>query len=405
LSEKEREIEEMLKQGKTEAAAENQKKADKGIEDLKKELEKLAQSEELEKEIKEALQNLSLQAGNLIKEASPAEKEINLNQMAAELEKLYESLTKGRFANLRKNLLENLKQMIETSKAEERLMDEKSSSMPRLQDEIIQATRTIAESLYTQEVKSLYVSPQIGKGLARAISKMEKAKELSGSKKSLGEAKRMARDAMEEMNLVALGLIQSLKKASQGSSSTGMDKFMQALSEISKGQISLNQSLFGIFPLPVGGLTPQQQAQLRRLAGAQKELREALEGLKGKAGGKHQDLIDNLAGQMQKTEEELYQYKFDRKLIERQKKILSRLLDAQKSIRREDYTKKRKSRPGEDIIKRSPDKLPQDLGRDELREIIQQALKQPYPKEYELYIREYFRALLEERLEEKNPRK
>ena len=101
---------------------------------------------------------------------------------------------------------------------------------------------------------------------------------------------------------------------------------------------------------------------------------------------------------MKQAEEDLYQYKIDRELIERQKKIISRLLDAQKSIRKEDYEKKRKSKPGEEfLVRENPDALPAELGKDQLRELIQKALRESYPKEYELYIREYFRKLLEDR--------
>jgi len=63
----------------------------------------------------------------------------------------------------------------------------------------------------------------------------------------------------------------------------------------------------------------------------------------------------------------------------------------------EDYAKRRKSKPGQEITERlRPAPLSEELGRDELREMLQQELRKPYPKEYEIYIREYFKALLEE---------
>jgi len=105
-----------------------------------------------------------------------------------------------------------------------------------------------------------------------------------------------------------------------------------------------------------------------------------------------------MINEMKDIEEELFQYKVSRELIERQKKVISKLLDSQRSIRKEDYAQKRESKPGQSISDRtSPAPLMQDMGKDELRELLQQELRKPYPREYEIYIREYFKALLGEK--------
>jgi hypothetical protein len=109
-------------------------------------------------------------------------------------------------------------------------------------------------------------------------------------------------------------------------------------------------------------------------------------------------MMDQIAHDMQETEDALYQHNLDRELIERQQKILTRLLDAQKSIRTEDYGKQRASTPGADLIMPDrPGPLSGDLGKDELRLMLQRALRDPLPEDYELYIREYFKRLIEER--------
>ena len=173
---------------------------------------------------------------------------------------------------------------------------------------------------------------------------------------------------------------------------------MQQMQNIADGQMMLSQSLMNMLPLPLQGLTQVQKQQLQRLGARQRELREALESLRGEAAaGKFQDMLGKVIDEMQDMEEALFQYKVDRELIERQKLVISRLLDSQRSIRREDYAKERKSKPGQNEFERlRPAPLTQELGKDELRELLQQELRKPYPKEYEIYIREYFKALLEE---------
>ncbi|MGQ9664762.1 MAG: hypothetical protein ACUVUH_05445 [bacterium] len=365
------------------------------IDSLAQEIEKLAQSEGMEQNISDDLKSTAQQTRSMAQnhELSADGLKKSLDKLAEDLQKLYEELTRGRSANLRRNLLETLNQLIELSKLEEELMKQEKID-PDIQSEIVNATKDVAESLYAQQVKSIYVGPEISRRLSRAIKEMNLA---AINHSNVG--KMNAREAMKQLNLASLAILQGLQKATEGGgSSTGMEQFLKNLSEITQNQMGIGQSLFNLFPLSVSGLTPEQMAQIQRLAGKQRALRQALESLKGSPeASRYEEMLNNLAEEMKETEEALYQYKLDRKLIERQQLIISRLLDAEKSIRQEDWTKERKSKPGEDIKRASPMPLPEELGRDELLEIIQRALKQPYPEEYELYIREYFRALLDKK--------
>lgn len=381
-----------------ELAAEKQQEIDQAMEELAKKMNELALSEGLEQEIKDALQQMAQQMQEM-KNASSGDKKSGLKNLAMGLQQLYKKLTQGRFVNLRENLLESLKQIIETSKAQEGLIKKIDDGLkvdPGMQQEIIQATETIAESLFQQQSKSFLVGPQIGKGLARATLRMQEAQRTSVQGKA---NKALATEAMKELNLVARDILFALKMMMEDGSSTGMNSFMQQLANITSGQMMLGQSLMNILPIPMQGLSQGQKAQLRRLAARQRELREALQSLKGEAAaGKYQDILDNMIGEMEEIEQELFQYKLDRELIERQRKVISKLLDSQRSIRREDFSQKRESKPGQDVLDRtSPAALSRELGTDELRRLLQEELRKPYPKEYEMYIREYFRALLGEK--------
>jgi hypothetical protein len=365
----------------------------KSIEDLVRDLQNLADDKSLEQEIRDMLEQLAQKnremAGQMPSQPSNLQK--NLEMTAADLQKLYEKLTSGRSAQLREKLLDIVNQLIDISKAEEDLTQEKAFDIKQ-QNEIINATKAVAESLYAQELKSLHVTPEIGKKIASAVTHMEKAKDVKTFKYNTNEA-------MKQINLSCLEILKKLEQAAQGTSSSGMDNFLQQLSGISQGQLSLMQSMNGFFPIPAQGLTSSQKAQISRLADKQKALRQSLEALRSEAGaGQPVSMLDKIIDEMKQTEDELYKYKLDRELIERQQKIISRLLDAQKSIRKEDYEKKRKSKTGQEfLVRENPDVLPREPDKDKLQDLIQQALRESYPKEYELYIREYFKKLLEER--------
>jgi len=102
--------------------------------------------------------------------------------------------------------------------------------------------------------------------------------------------------------------------------------------------------------------------------------------------------------------EDLQNVNVDNRTLHRQERILSRMLDAQKSLHQRNYTQRRESQTGEDIVRKSPEALPEDLG--EQKNVIQQALiralNQPYPREYETLIRAYFKSL-GENLENQTP--
>jgi hypothetical protein len=68
-----------------------------------------------------------------------------------------------------------------------------------------------------------------------------------------------------------------------------------------------------------------------------------------------------VAEDMKKVEQDLRSGRLEADTIERQQKILSRLLDAPRSLEKRDYSRKRTSRPGVDVVRSSPEALSGDL--------------------------------------------
>jgi len=147
----------------------------------------------------------------------------------------------------------------------------------------------------------------------------------------------------------------------------------------------------------LGMYTMEQQAGLARLAAEQQALKENLERLNQESGNRSQILgsLDDIAKDMQKVVEDLERMKVDQRTIDRQKQILSRLLDSEKSLVKRDYSEKRKAETGEDITRKSPVRLPANIGAldQKEKERAQRLSSETYPKEYEEAIKEYFKAL------------
>ena len=141
---------------------------------------------------------------------------------------------------------------------------------------------------------------------------------------------------------------------------------------------------------------------LYQLAAEQEAVRKSLSELEGEFGNRSEILghLGEMGKEMKKVVEDFEALRIDQTTIDRQKKILSRLLDAEKSLRERDYSRQRQAEAGEDVVRRSPEQLSPEAvrkegtGKDDLTRFMQEA----YPKEYEQMIKDYFKALSEERM-------
>jgi hypothetical protein len=88
--------------------------------------------------------------------------------------------------------------------------------------------------------------------------------------------------------------------------------------------------------------------------------------------------------------------------VQKQERILSRLLESTRSMRERDYEKKRTASAGRNTQRSSPADL--DLttkeGKDRLRNEMRKVLEGAYSKDYEELIRKYYERLEKENADE-----
>ena len=83
---------------------------------------------------------------------------------------------------------------------------------------------------------------------------------------------------------------------------------------------------------------------------------------------------------------------------QKQEHILSKLLDAQRSINERDYKNERESKAGQDVARQSPAQLnlSSDKGKNKIKDELNKAAQEGYTKDYEELIRKYYDALQKE---------
>jgi hypothetical protein len=263
----------------------------------------------------------------------------------------------------------------------------------------------MAERLLNASQKTFFMPPSAGAALGSALQKMESAADLLNSGNS-NRAAATARDAMGALNNAAMMVQRALGQLAASESGTGFEEMMEQMSQLAQQQGDLNGQTQNLFGQPQPGQNGQPSWQ--KLAAQQRAIQEALNALRNEMARQQREALGDLgqiAGDMKKTAEELSKRHPTPETLQRQQQILSRLLDAQQSMRERGKSKKRQARAGENVAYKGPGSLPGDLGEADnpLRRHLRDALKEGYSAEYQALIRQYFEALIKGAQQETKP--
>jgi len=106
--------------------------------------------------------------------------------------------------------------------------------------------------------------------------------------------------------------------------------------------------------------------------------------------------LDDIADEMEDIEEALASGDVGEDVAERQLRVLSRMLEASRSLQRRDFSEQRKAATASGQPVYMPPSLTTDMldDRVELEDRLRKFLGSGYPEQYEEQIKAYFRALL-----------
>jgi hypothetical protein len=292
--------------------------------------------------------------------------------------------------------------MLELSKDEEVLKQQSQNAPPNspqlrqnAQDQLeaSQDLNNVIKGMSELSQKSFAVTPEMGKAIGEALARMNNAVR-SLEVRNGAQASQEQGQAMAALNLAAIQVQNALQSMMQGGGG-GAGSLMQQLQRMAGQQMAINMQT-----QQMGGMSQQQAAEAARLAQEQGTVRKSLEELNREAqqSGEHEKLLGDLqkiADEMNEVVRNLEQNNVNPETIKKQERILSRLLDASKSMHERDYEKKRKAETGTQITRRSPSDIdPNSLeGKSQLREELLKALEQGYSKDYQELIRKYFEEL------------
>jgi hypothetical protein len=254
--------------------------------------------------------------------------------------------------------------------------------------------------------KTFAISPEMGKSLGDAKKQMDNSVQAMKNRNGLLASNQQG-EAMKSLNEAAMMMKSSMESMMQGGSGQGgMMSLMQQLQQMSGQQMNLNNLTQMLQKMQQGGMNPQQQLEMQRLGQQQQLIQKSLEQLnqEAKISGQSTKLpadLDNILKRMQEVVTDMKGEKLDDELIQKQENILSKLLDAQRSLNERDYEKERESRTGENVTR----KFPADLNfnspnsSNNIRDEMNKAVKEGYSRDYEDLIRKYYEILQSEVIE------
>lgn len=393
-------------------------------EDMKKLEEELAQlSEEMQNaersELKEANEQAQQQqpseqmeqAAEQLQQQQPQQAQQNQTESERRLRALYEELMQAQMAmsqNMDQEtalaLAKAARQSLDVSFRQEHLSREgapvgdyeSTGNLARRQKGLLAATERVVEALDELAKESLQAPSHVSALLGQAMGKMEQG--VDSYEKGNALAGRIhGEDAYGDLNRAVIELNRSARSCSQGAG--GGESSRQRMGAMSQRQQQLNDATRRLQEAlqDPQRLTPEEREAMSRLLGEQRSIQEELRDIQRQA-REQRDLLgrmDQLLDEVKEVVEDMDSESLGEETSRVQERILSRMLQAQRSLHKRDYNKKRESRSVEETYSEGGSALEESDDLKKLRRDILRALESGTPEEYQELVRQYFRAIAE----------
>ena len=299
-----------------------------------------------------------------------------------------------------------LRDVLTLSKSQESLREE-TAEMPRnsprlgnlaVQQQMIQdqLTQTMKNTMDLSK-ETFLVSTEMGRKMGTAFAQMEAAKgkmvERNGGG-SLGNQDQ----SMLALNEGAKTIIQTVKQMQESGSASGYEEFLKQMEEMANRQQAINDQ--GM-QLALGQMAAaMQESLIGQMLSQQQGVRQSLQKMMDEmqqAGNQGLGDLEGIAEEMDAVLKDLEKKQFTRNTSDRHQRILSRMLDSQKSMTTKGFEEERRSETAKQVAWTGPSGMPADLGQRQslIMNAMNTALKSGYSRNYQNMIRRYFNKLSE----------
>lgn len=424
---KEQSEKEKLSKEQKENLSKKQDMLKKEMEDVKKELEKLEKMKsETQTPDKKEMDELKKMAENIQKEMKNSSESLSegknkpakssQSKSSEQLQKMMDKLSSMQSQSMSNQSEQNLgdlrtitENLLLLSFKQEILNDEtkflkyndpKIKPVTQKQKQITDDMVMLSDSLNALAQKVFQIQKFVTEELQKINLNLDKSLENLDSRNiyRTGTHQKFAMTSMNNLaNMLGDVMNQMMQQMMQSKKKGGMCQKPGGrkpnLSQLGKQQQKLNQQMQKMMKDGKMG----DKGLAKKLAEQQKKIRQSLKDAqnKMKAGKKPGNaLFDKIMKDMKDTENDLLNKQLSHETLTRQQKIINRLLDATKSLRKRKQDKKRESNVGLDIFKHTPGELSKDEKLKMLYKLeMLKSIDLEYSKDYQKMIENYYLLL------------
>lgn len=370
--------------------------------------EKLSETlEDIEqKEISEKMLKLSQE---MFKEAikksldTGRQLEKELKNIEENLKDAQQEMTENQKDDILRAMRKSAFDLLELSKKQEELKSESNSltinsdkfrEIADKQNNITAGLSRVTGNLVILSEKTFFITPELGKTLGGISNAMQGSIRMLEERNKPGSISNQDK-SMQGLNESIIQLREIMKNTQESAGGIGFNEFMERMEQLAGQQQKLNQDTED---LSQGGiLSLEQQAAIQRLTQEQELIRKSLEQLQKEMQERAnlKERLEQMGSDMQEVMKDLKEMNITDRTLQLQERILSRMLDAQRSINRRDFSRKRIAETAKLYEGIDPGGLPENLGEQKryLTEDLIKALKEGYTRDFEVLIRNYFDSL------------
>ena len=369
-------------------------------------LENLSESKisnSTETNLKETIQSLKKQEPYIAMDKSYASLnnmqalELQMNDILSEFQKETTQDMSSKFRLI-------LKDLLTLSKSQESLKSETEQiprNSPRLNDlaveqQMIQNQLTQSmENAISLSKETFLVSPKMGRMLGSAYGQMNVSKGKLAERNGNGSLNNQT-EAITALNEGSKIIIQSIKQMKKSGSASGYNQFLKQMEQMAGKQQGINdqgmQLAFGQMANSLKNSIMQQM--LSQQKNVRKSLQKILNEMKN-SGNQGLGDLNSISKEIDDVIKDLEGKKYTQSTSNKQKKILSRMLDSQTSMTQRGVDDNRKSETSEQITFDNVSRMPENLGQQQsiIFNAMNKALKAGYSPDYQNMIRRYFNSL------------
>ena len=241
--------------------------------------------------------------------------------------------------------------------------------------------------------QTFFIDPQINRLIGKLKNTISKTINHIEQKK-ISKAQNNQQENLKYINEITFLLLISMEEMQNSNSASGFEKFMESLENMSQQQQGINQ---GTMQLGQMGMMPQKSI-LEQLMQQQQQLKDQLSEMLKNNPGEDTGGLSKASEDMDDVIQDFKNNNVNQKTLDRQQRILSRMLDSQKSLTKRDFEDKRQSKTADDFIYSGTDN---GLNKKADKNILlinamEDAINEGLSLEYQKLIRLYFLDLQKE---------